>query len=50
MQLNFENACEALRAAGYTIEPSDIPGLTLVDGKELTISQVINLAFGSTIY
>ena len=33
-------AAYELKAAGHTVEPSDIPGLVLVDGIELTTNQV----------
>lgn len=43
----FSEACARLRAAGHTVEPSDIPGLTIVSGiGELTIRQVIGFAAG----
>jgi len=41
----FNDAINILKERGHTIEPSDIPGLTLVDGRELTIGQVIDMAF-----
>lgn len=42
--LPFLRALRALRAAGRNVAPSDIPGLTYVDGHELTIGQVLALA------
>ena len=35
---------DVLRAGGHRVEPSDIPGLVLVDGRELTMNQVRNMA------
>jgi hypothetical protein len=45
----FSEACAKLRAAGYTLAPADMPGLTIVSGpgmmgSELTMGQVIDLA------
>lgn len=41
----FSAACAELRAAGHTLAPSDIPGLTIVDGAEMTMGQIISRAF-----
>lgn len=41
----FQEACQILRDRGHTVEPSDIQGLTLIDGRELTVGQVIDMAF-----
>jgi hypothetical protein len=40
----FSRAVAALRAAGRDVRPSSVPGLTWVDGAELTVAQVIDLA------
>ena len=37
-------ALAALKRSGSSVEPSDIPGLTYVNGVELTIGQIIDLA------
>lgn len=40
MTLTLSEAAAELRLAGHTVEPADIPGLVLVDGRELTMNQV----------
>ena len=40
----FGEAVQYLRSIGKAVEPSDIPGLTMVDGHELTIEQVVDYA------
>lgn len=40
MTLTLSEAAYELALAGHTVEPSDIPGLVLVDGRELTMNQV----------
>ncbi len=37
-------AIQTLQARGIAVEPSDIPGLFFVGGRELTIRQVIDVA------
>ena len=48
-----ERASQRLRSHGLSVEPSDIPGLFVVDGSgihgELTIGQLLSLAFGSRL-
>lgn len=44
---DYRAAIAVLRAEGATIEPSDVAGLTWVNGRELTIGQVIHLANGT---
>ncbi len=39
----FAMAVWKLRSCGYSVQPSDVPGLTIVDGIELTINQVFNV-------
>ena len=48
MQSAFSEAVAKLRAAGYNVQPADIPGLTLVGHHELTMAQVINFAQNQT--
>jgi hypothetical protein len=43
-QSAFSEAVTKLRAAGYNVQPADIPGLTLVGHHELTMAQVISFA------
>ncbi len=38
--LTLTEAAYELRLAGHTVDPSDMPGLLLVDGRELTMNQV----------
>jgi hypothetical protein len=40
MTLTLLEAAYELALAGHTVQPSDMPGLVLVDGRELTMSQV----------
>ena len=40
----FQLAVEKLRKAGRTVAQADIPGLWYVDGRELNIGQVFDLA------
>lgn len=40
MTLTLSEAAYELRLAGHTVEPSDMVGLVLVDGRELTMNQV----------
>lgn len=40
----YLKALAKLRAAGWNVAPSDIPGLTYVGGHELTLGQVLDLA------
>ena len=40
----FTAAIKILQARGRDIRPSNIPGLTTVDGQEMTMNQVIDVA------
>jgi Asp-tRNA(Asn)/Glu-tRNA(Gln) amidotransferase A subunit family amidase len=40
----WQIAIEKLRAAGMMVEQTDMPGLTSINGRELTMNQVIDLA------
>ena len=40
----FAEAIDSLERRGMTITPADIPGLVSVDGKELTMGQIFDLA------
>jgi hypothetical protein len=40
----FSVAMETLLSAGKRVAPSDIPGLVWVDGRELTMGQVVDFA------
>ena len=42
--MTFSEAVKILRSAGLEVEPSDIPGLTFVGGRELTMNQVRDVA------
>lgn len=38
----WTNAVEVLRLRGISVVPADIPGLWFVNGRELTIGQVLD--------
>jgi hypothetical protein len=42
----LQSAVERLRAAGHDVVPADnVPGLFFVNGRELTINQVLSVAW-----
>ena len=42
--LSFSEAIDLLVSCGHSIEPTNIPGLVVVDGRELTMGQIKSLA------
>jgi hypothetical protein len=44
VQIELTAAIDKLRALGFTVDGCDMPGLLVVNGRELTIMQTIDLA------